>query len=330
MHVVRSDGFSGVERHISTLAEAQAVAGMTVTVIGGARASMKPLAAAGVRTMSGDTIGEVMGGVRRAGKVDLVHAHMTAGELAAALATTTPLVATRHFARRRGATPAGRLSAAFVRQRLKAQIAISSYVAEVVDGPSTVVYPGVGVESMPALQRGPVVLIVQRLQPEKNTDVALRAFAAGAPGDWRLEVVGRGPDEGRLRTLATELGIEDRVSFLGFRNDVSVLMRSSSVLLAPCEVEGLGLSVLEAMSHALPVVASRAGAHPETVGLAGDAQLFPAGDVEVAATMLGQLCADEARRAAYGEQLKGVQRASFTPRTQAEETARVYRSVLAS
>lgn len=329
LHVVRSDGFSGVERHIGTLAAAQVEAGHEVTVIGGAQAEMVSLEASGVRTMAGDTLTEALRSVRRTTRPDVVHAHMTAGELAAAVGSSAPLVVTRHFARRRGATMSGKAGAALVRRRLRGQIAISRYVADAVDGEATVVYPGVQGHDRPDPEgRRPVVLVVQRLQPEKNTDVALRAFTAGAPADWTLEVVGRGPQQAALQRLARQLGVEKRVSFLGFRDDVPTLMRSASILIAPCEVEGLGLSVLESMSHGLAVVASRAGAHPETVGLATAARLFEPGNSAAAAEQLAGLCADEGGRRAYGDDLWHIQRTTFTPRAQASATLAIYEQVI--
>ncbi|MFC6423054.1 glycosyltransferase family 4 protein [Ornithinimicrobium tianjinense] len=319
-----------MERHIATLARAQAEAGHDVTVVGGSQARMRvAMAATGVRTLSGDTLRQAAESVSRAGHPDVVHAHMTAGELTASLASRAPLVATRHFARRRGATTIGRASAMVIRRRLRRQIAISRFVASAIDGSSTVVYPGVGTDNDASTHTRPTALVVQRLQPEKNTDVAVRGFAAGAPAEWTLEIVGRGPELNMLQDLVRDLGIADRTTFLGFRDDVPDLMRSASVLLAPCEVEGLGLSVLEAMSHGLPVIASRAGAHPETVGLAADAQLFEPGDAQDAASMLARMCADATLRARYGAQLAQVQRTNFTPQAQAEATEAVYQQVLA-
>ncbi len=329
-HVIRSDGFAGVERHVATLAKAQAAAGHEVQVVGGDPARMAPvLASAGVRSLPGDTLPEAAGQVRRhARHADIVHAHMTAGELTAVLSTRAPIVATRHFARRRGAAAPGRMAGRLIRRRVRAQIAISHYVASAVDGPSAVVYPGIEVVDRDAVTRRPVVLVVQRLQPEKSTDVALRAFAEGAPEGWTLEVLGRGPEMLMLQSLADELGISARVSFLGFRDDVSDALLTSAVLLAPCAVEGFGLSVLEAMAHGLPVVASRAGAHPETVGRAPHARLFDPGDWREAGALLSELIADPEARAMYGAELRGVQRSTFTPEAQADATEAVYRGVL--
>ena len=88
-----------------------------------------------------------------------------------------------------------------MRRRLDAQIAISHAVADAVDGRSTVVHTGV--ENRPLRDvalRDRVVLIAQRLQPEKRTDVGIRAFAASGLADdgWTLEIAGVGPERGAL------------------------------------------------------------------------------------------------------------------------------------
>lgn len=120
----------------------------------------------------------------------------------------------------------------------------------------------------------------------------------------------------------------DRVRFLGFRDDVSEQMSGAGVLLAPCDVEGLGLSVLEAMAHALPVVASRAGAHGETVGSVAGARLHDPEDWEMAGRLLAELVADAGEREDYGARLADAQRARFTPEAQVAGTDAVYRKVM--
>lgn len=331
VHAVRSDGFAGVERHLCDLSAAQAASGHQVTVIGGSATSMPSALDPAVPFRRATTTVDVVRALRRLrGRVDVVHAHMTAAELAAAVATpaATPLVVTRHFAGRRGRSVFGRPAAALIRRRVDAQIAISRYVAGVIDEPTTVIYPGIAPDTAPPAARRPVALVVQRLEKEKATDIALRAFAAGAPAGWSLEVAGRGSELSALQTLASELGISARVSFLGFREDVPELMRTTSLLLAPCEVEGLGLTVLEAMAHGLPVIASRAGAHPETVGRAQRAQLFEAGNWAQAGVMLAGLAADPRSREEYGAQLADVQRSTFTPASQVRAIDAVYQTVL--
>lgn len=330
-HLVLTTSFAGVERHVSVLANEQARRGDQVEVWGGRPTSMKAhLDPRVTYAAARHTLPVAVRGTSGP-QPDVLHAHMTKAEAAALaprVARRTPLVVTRHFAAHRGSHRAGRAARPVISHLVDAQISISEYVARLIDGPSTVVYPGVEVQPTEEVARRPVILVVQRLQPEKRTEVALRAFAAGAPAGWSLEVVGQGPEMERLEELAVEHGIAARTAFLGFRDDVPQLMRSASVLIAPCEIEGLGLSVVEAMAQGLPVLASDAGAHPETVGLAAEARLFAPGDVSDAASMLTDLCTDDDLRQRYGEQLRALQRTTFTPEAQAEATEAVYRTVL--
>lgn len=339
VHAVRSDGFAGVERHISRLAVGQQDAGHDVTVIGGDGPAMA--AATGRSDVelvpAADSVRAVAVALRaHAAGADIVHVHMTAAELAAGLAGAfgrrlPPVVTTRHFAAARGSGPLGAPVAALARRRVRAQIAISRYVAAHVDGPTTVVYPGVPLPpaAPPASERDHNVLVVQRLEPEKCTDVALRAFAASRLADdgWELLVAGAGSLRGRLLALTEELGLTS-VRFLGHVADVDRLMDRAAVLLAPTPEEGLGLAVLEALSHGLPVVAAGSGGYAETLdGLAPDA-LYPPQDAAAAGARLRRLALDEPARAAYAVAGRARVQQLFSIDEQVRATDAVYRSVL--
>ena len=336
VHVIRSDGFAGVEKHVARLASAQAVDGWRVAVIGGGGVPMHQ-EWGGSRVPHREAV-TLLDTVRRLDEfrgVDLVHAHMTAAETAAVLSPRmrhVPLVVTRHFAAPRGGSALGRLVAPLIRRRLSAQIAISDYVARSIDGASTVIYPGVpsAPDLLPGAQREPTVLVAQRLEPEKRTEDAVRAFAASglAAGGWQLAIAGSGSQAPALRRLADALGVSQATRFLGHRSDVPELMASASMLLATCDVEGLGLSLLEAMALGLPVVASSAGAHLETVGGVDGAALYPPGDAEAAGALLAALAASADQRRVYGRGLQQAQRARFSIAAQAEQTEALYRSLL--
>ncbi|HEY0118853.1 MAG TPA: glycosyltransferase family 4 protein [Cellulomonas sp.] len=339
VHAVRSDGFAGVERHVSRLAAGQRAAGHDVTVIGGDPGAMAgAVGRPDVRLVpAADTVWSVAAALRTYGPgADVLHAHMTAAELAAAFARLTgarlpPVVTTRHFGAPRGSGVLGRPVAAVARRTVRAQIAISRYVAANVDGPATVVYPGVPLpDAVPAAAaRSRRVLVVQRLEPEKFTDVAVAAFAAsGLAGDgWELVVAGAGSLRPALETQAKALGLA-AVRFLGHVADVDPLMDDAAVLVAPTPGEGLGLSVLEALSHGLPVVAAGSGGYAETLAdLAPDA-LFPPGDAAAAGAALRRLALDEAARARYAEDARERVRERFTVDAQVASTDSVYRRVL--
>ncbi|GAA1988209.1 glycosyltransferase family 4 protein [Isoptericola halotolerans] len=331
MHAVRSDGFAGVERHVARLARAQAHHGDDVTVVGGAADDMRR-ELDGVRHLEARTVPEVARRLAGHGRgADVVHVHMTAAEIAAGLvpwARHRPaVVATRHFAAPRGSGRTGPFVARLARHAVQAQIAVSRYVADHVDGPTTVVYPGVDVAPSTAEQER-VVLVLQRLEPEKATDVALRAVASSGMlhHGWRLQVAGTGSQAAELAALADRLGL--RAELLGHRADVDELLGSAGILLAPCPVEGLGLSVLEAMAHALPVVAADAGGHTELLAGLDDRALFPPGDAATAGDRLRALAADDAGRAAYGRAAAARQRARYTLAAQVAGTADVYEELL--
>jgi len=336
-HVVCTSSFAGVERHVATLANELARLGCAVSVLGGDGLRMRAELAAGIRWRTGCTLSEARESLRSLPSYDIVHAHMTAAEVAALSSRLTgrsrpPVVATRHFAAPRGASPIGRLLAPPVTRLLSAEVAISDFVADAVGVPSTVIRPGVPsvATRRPAAARQPVVLVAQRLEPEKDTASALRAFARsglGADG-WRLEVAGVGSEAARLEALAEELGLLGTVRFLGHVRDIDALYASSSLLLATTPREGLGLAVVEAMAHGLPVVATGSGGHRETVGAVPGAALFAPGDAEAAGRLLADLAHDPARRDAYGARLQEYQRSALTPARQAEETLALYRRVL--
>jgi glycosyltransferase involved in cell wall biosynthesis len=333
LHVVCSDRFAGVERHVALLAGAQDSAGSTVAVIGGDEASMRrDIDRAGVvfRPTGGllQTIRTARPFVHGA---DIVHVHMTASEVAgvvAALGSRAAVVTTRHFADGRGSTPVNRWVGRRAAARIDAQIAVSAYAALYVEGASTVVHAGVRDRSdVDPRARQRVVLVAQRLEAEKRTDLALDVFARSglAERGWALVVAGGGSLLATLQQQAGRLGIGDSTRFLGHHHDVAGLMATAGILLAPRPDEAYGLSVVEAMATGLPVLASGAGGHLETVGAAAEAALFPPADTAAAADALESLAADDARRAAYGTELRAVQRQRFTLEAQERATDAVYR-----
>lgn len=337
LHAIRSDGFSGVEQFVLRLAIAQVADGHRVTVVGGATDRMRPaLATAGIDHVPAARTIEVTRAVRELrGEFDVVNTHMTAADVgtAAALWFTRrsrrpAVVATRHFAKARGRlgpVPIG----PFVRRRIDEQIAISRAVAEAVDGPSTVVHSGIENRSLRDVAlRERVVLMAQRLQPEKRTDVGIRAFAASGLADdgWTLEVAGIGPQREALESLADALGISSVVKFLGYRTDLPLVLDRVSLLIAPCPVEGLGLTILEAMAGGLPVVAAGAAGHLDLLSGLDSRAMFPPGDVDAAAHNLRSLAGDEPGRNTLSLAARKRQQHEFSLRAQTTATEAVYRS----
>lgn len=330
-HVVVTEAFAGVERYVCQVANGLAARGHQVDVIGGATARMR---AELDPTVSHRRAASVVAGARAligARRADLVHVHMTAAEASAFLAHPidgTPIVATRHFAAERGSSPVRRVLARMTARPIVAEVAISEFVARTVTGPTTLIHNGVAERPQAPLDE-PVVVMLQRLDDEKAPDVGIRAWATSGLADrgWRLVVAGSGVLRPAMEHLADELGCRSGIEFAGLVDDTDGLLAGASVLLAPAPAEPFGLSVVEAMSHGLAVVAAGGGAHTETVGEAGI--LFEPGDAAAAAAGLDLLAGDPERLRSVGHALRARQRERFTLDLHLDHLEAFYRSVVA-
>lgn len=333
MHLVCSDRFAGVEQFVLRLAVAQAEAGHQVHVGGGAAARMpQRLHAAGATWEPADRLRPALAALRRRREdVDVVNAHMTDADAVSAAALGrrgAALVSTRHFARPRGRI-IGISIDLVLGHRVDAEIAISSAVAAATGRPVHVVHSGVPV-AQPSAHPEKVVLMAQRLQPEKRTEIGIRAFVASglAHDGWRLDIAGDGVLRGALQQLIDDLGAGSSVRLLGFRHDLPTLLDSASLFLAPCDVEGLGLAVLEAMAAGVAPVAAMAAGHLDVLAGLDDRSGFRPGDVEDAAEALRTLASHDERRAELAVQARQRARAEFSLAQQVENTDAVYRQAM--
>jgi len=172
-----------------------------------------------------------------------------------------------------------------------------------------------------------VVGIVARLAPVKAHELLLEAVARLAPGDPRLRLVcvGGGEREAELAALTEELGVADRVGFLGMRRDVAGLVAGFDVACLTSRFECQPLSVIEAMAAGVPVVVSDVGAVRDMVTDGVEGLVFPAGDVSELAAHLARLAQDPGLRARMGAAGRARAERDF----QIEHTAARYAQLLA-
>ena len=113
--------------------------------------------------------------------------------------------------------------------------------------------------------RGPIIGTVARLAPEKDYPTMLDAFrlVANQIPEARLVFVGDGPSSLELHAKTAELGLQDRVEFLGMRRDICELLNTFSIFSLSSTTEGLSMTVLEAMACGTPVVATDVGGNRE-------------------------------------------------------------------
>ena len=330
-HVVVTDAFAGVERYICQVANGLSARGHQVDVIGGAPDRMRAELDHTVTHVPAASVGVGTRALITGRGLDLIHVHMTAAEASAFLAhplDRAPIVATRHFAADRGSTPFRRTLARVTSRPIVADIAISEFVAGSVSGPTTLIPNGVACRPQATLE-APIVVMLQRLDDEKSPDVGLRAWAGSglAEEGWRLVMAGSGVLRPDMERLVDRLGCRGSVEFAGHVADTDELLAGASVLLAPAPAEPFGLSVVEAMSHGLAVVAAGAGAHPETMGDAG--LLFDPGDVDAAARALARVGADPELLRSVGHALRRRQQEHFSLTGHLDRLESLYRSTVA-
>ena len=279
---------------------------------------------------------------------DLIHAHSSKAGIVARVAgwlTGVPVVFTAHgWGFSPGAPPLRRgiawaaewamapLSARIIcvsesdrRLALRARVGAARTL--------TVIRYGIGTEGPmadPATQP-PRFIMVARFNEQKDQESLLRAFARLTPaeaGGARIDFVGSGPALERCRTLATTLGIADRVAFLGDRRDVPDLLARVHGFVLSTHYEGLPISILEAMRAGLPVVATAVSGIPEEVDDGETGLLVPRGDMVALAAALHTLIHAPGLRRQLGGAGQRAFRATFTLERMLAQSEAVYRDVL--
>ncbi|MFF4759216.1 glycosyltransferase [Streptomyces sp. NPDC001292] len=153
------------------------------------------------------------------------------------------------------------------------------------------------------------LLAVGRLVPRKGFDRAIRALA-GIPnaellvaGGPEADLLGAEPEAERLRAIAAEYGVSDRVTLLGgvSRARMPGLMAGADLVLSLPRYEPFGIVPLEAMACAKPVVASAVGGQLDTVVHDSTGVLVPADDDRDLGAVIGALLDDPHRLARYGD-----------------------------
>ena len=157
---------------------------------------------------------------------------------------------------------------------------------------------------------GPIILTVARLVPHKGQDTVIRALAKLSPEFpyLRYVLIGEGHDEVRLRRMAAELGVHDKVIFAGAIPDGDLpeayatanVYAGASRVDNEINVEGFGISFLEAAASGLPVIAGDSGGVRSAVRDGETGIVLPPEDVDAWSRTLAELLRDPARQESLG------------------------------
>ena len=126
-----------------------------------------------------------------------------------------------------------------------------------------------------------ILIHLSNFRPVKRVTDVIKVFAKVVERvPARLLLVGDGPDRSSAEWLALNLGIQDRISFLGKQESVNELLPVADLMLMPSELESFGLAALEAMACKVPTIATNVGGVPELIEDGVTGRLFPVGATE--------------------------------------------------
>jgi glycosyltransferase involved in cell wall biosynthesis len=311
----------------------------------------------GLPTAGAFLFARIVGHVRdlqRSNRVDLIHAHgaLPCGHAAMLLSEELgiPYVVSVHGldafsteqVRGRPAAWCRRISQRVYRSSQRV-ICVSERVREqVLEGTgrscrTSVVYNGVDPEFFSpgndAVSGGMTLLSVGNLIPIKGHDLVIRALASLAAEfhPLSLEIIGNGPERARLQGLSRELGVVERVHFLGCqpRSEVAAAMRRCTVFVLPSHYEGLGCVYLEAMSAGKAVIGCRGQGIAEIIQHGSNGFLVGPENERELTLALAMLLRDQPRRLSLGTAARDTILERLTVAEQAQNLARIYRESVA-
>jgi len=145
----------------------------------------------------------------------------------------------------------------------------------------------------------------------------------------RLVLVGDGPDRSTAEYLAHDLGIHDKIHFLGKQEKVNELLPLADLMMMPSQLESFGLAALEAMACKVPAIATAVGGVPELIEDGVSGLLYPVGAVEEMAAGAVGLLKDKPRLESMREAARKTARERFCSTLVVPHYIRYYESVLA-
>ncbi len=172
--------------------------------------------------------------------------------------------------------------------------------------------------------------IAARLNPVKDVETLVRGFAEAAKErpELRLRIAGDGPEEGRLKKLAEQLGAADKIEFLGWVEDVDGFYATLDVNTLTSISETFPYALTEGARWSLATVATRVGGVPKLIDSGVSGVLIEPGDAKALAAALVRLASDAELRREMGEKLHEKTARLFSLEATRDTMTGIYETVL--
>ncbi|WP_404445986.1 glycosyltransferase family 4 protein [Sutcliffiella horikoshii] len=157
-----------------------------------------------------------------------------------------------------------------------------------------------------------LILSVGELNKNKNHESIIKAMARLHTNNIYYVICGQGPMESHLKELSNELGIEKRIKFLGYRNDIYDLCSITDIFAFPSFREGLSVALMEAMASGLPIVCSDIRGNSDLIEHNKGGYLLKMNDIENYVSAIQELYKSKKLRSEYGKyNLKRIEKYSI-------------------
>ena len=354
LHLVSSLGVGGMERMLLQLSAAQQQAGHRVSVLALRAGPLEQEAAD--RSIRAKVLSSGTGRVGRSlealrffweEKPDIVHVHNPTSLQYAVLSKVVSrpaIVVTIHGDQDTHA----RLGSSFEWGLTSAAVIVSHAAGKTLQlpshaGPFVVVHNGIAAVAADDQQRADaraelgvgdacVGIVVARIDGRKGHTTLLKSLKAmdDLGVTLRMWIVGDGSARPAAESQAAQLGLgRDRITFLGRRSDIDRLLNAADFFVLPSDIEGLPMSILEAMAHGLPIIVSNVGGVPEVIQHDINGLLVPAGDHAALAAAIRRVVADDGLRRRLGDAARERANTAFSLSTMVQKYDQVYDDALA-
>lgn len=243
-------------------------------------------------------------------RFDIVHTHNTSPQMFGAIASLivsskTGFVSTEHNTVNRRRNAIWRPIDRWMYTRYKRVICISGEALTALEahigkhserdivipnGVDTARFTAIPLGEMPAKDADVRITMIAAFRPQKNQETLVQALAL-LPERFRLTLVGTGERMEYVRDIANRIGVSERVTFAGHRDDIPEVLASSDITVLSSHYEGLSLSSVECMAAGRPFIASDVPGLHDIVNGAGI--LVPDNDAQALANVITSICADK-------------------------------------
>ena len=182
------------------------------------------------------------------------------------------------------------------------------------------------------LPASPLLCVIGQLIPRKGHHILLDALPSlrNKFKDIRVLVVGSGPHRSRLEAQVRKLDLGGCVQFMGFRSDISTILRASDMLVHPALLEGFANVGLQAMASGIPVVTTSVGGMPEMVQHEITGLVVPPGDSKSLTQAIEELLSNPGRCSMMGRLGQDIVRERFSVERMVDSNLALYQKILAS